>query len=60
VGLREVPTLVLAGTASDAGMRNGAAAIAAALPDAEHGELPDQTHDVAPEVLTPELVRFFS
>lgn len=55
-----VPTLVLVGTAGRDRMRNAARALAAGLPDATHGELTDQTHDVAPEVLAPALIRFFS
>ncbi len=56
----KVPTLVLAGTAGGDRMRNAARAIAAVLPDARHAELADQTHDVAPEVLAPELIGFLS
>jgi pimeloyl-ACP methyl ester carboxylesterase len=55
----KVPTLVLDGGASPASLRDAAAALAAAIPQAEHRTLPEQTHDVAPDSLAPELIRFF-
>lgn len=53
------PTLVMDGGASPVWMRNGATALAAVLPNAQHRTLPDQTHEVAPEVIVPELEQFF-
>jgi len=40
--------------------RNACRALADALPNAEYRTLDGQTHEVAPEVLAPELDRFFS
>lgn len=54
-----VPTLVLAGGASPGFMRNGAAALAAVLPDATSRILEGQTHGAAPERLAPVLLDFF-
>lgn len=54
-----VPALVLAGGKSPAWMRNGAKALADALPRAEHRVLAGQTHMVKAGVLGPELVAFF-
>ena len=47
------PTLVIAGGASWAWMRNTAQALADILPNAQHRILEGQTHDVAPNVLAP-------
>ncbi len=55
-----VPTLVIDGGASPAFMHNAAQASADALPNAKRRTLEGQTHDVAPEVLAPLLVEFFS
>ncbi|MGW4642376.1 alpha/beta fold hydrolase [Sphaerisporangium sp. NPDC004334] len=54
-----VPSLVLAGDAGPAPLRQAARATAEALPNAEYRTLPGQTHDVAPEALTPVLTAFF-
>jgi pimeloyl-ACP methyl ester carboxylesterase len=54
-----VPTLVIDGGASPASMHNAAQAVAHALPNPQHRTLEGQTHDVAPEVLAPVLVKFF-
>lgn len=54
-----VSTLVMAGGASPAFMQDAAQAVARALPNAKFRILEGQTHDVAPEVLTPVLVEFF-
>jgi pimeloyl-ACP methyl ester carboxylesterase len=54
-----VPSLVLAGGASPAGLQQAAKATADALPTAEYRTLDGQTHDVAPEALAPVLVEFF-
>ncbi|HEX4815894.1 MAG TPA: alpha/beta hydrolase [Nonomuraea sp.] len=53
------PTLVLDGEDSPAWMRNAGAAVVASVPGAVHRVLEDQTHDVAVEVLVPELLEFF-
>ncbi len=55
-----VPTLVIDGGASPAFLHNAAQASADALPNAKRRTLAGQTHDVAPEVLAPVLVEFFS
>jgi hypothetical protein len=54
------PTLVLAGESGDPRLRRAAEALWAVLPDAQHRSLLDQTHDVDPNVLAPELEDFFS
>ena len=54
-----VPALVMGGSASPEGLQQAAKATAAALPNAEHRTLEDQTHDVAPDVLAPVLIEFF-
>lgn len=54
------PTLVIDGGASPAFMHKAAQAIAYHLPNAQHRRLPEQTHDVDPEVLAPVLVEFFA
>jgi len=54
-----VPVLVADGDLSPAGIRQGCAALAKALPDAEYRTLPGQTHQVAPEALAPVLREFF-
>ncbi|CAG0930029.1 hypothetical protein TFLX_01556 [Thermoflexales bacterium] len=54
-----VPTLVLDGGASPVFMHNAAQAAADALPNAQRRTLAGQTHDVAPEILAPELIEFF-
>ncbi len=53
------PTLVLDGGASPAMMHSGADALADLLPNAQRRTLPDQTHDVAADVLAPVLAEFF-
>jgi pimeloyl-ACP methyl ester carboxylesterase len=55
-----VPALVLAGGASTANWHAGARAIAGALPQSEYRTLAGQTHQVAPDVLAPVLIDFFS
>ncbi|MGI8665727.1 MAG: alpha/beta fold hydrolase [Jatrophihabitans sp.] len=54
-----VPTLVLAGGASSAPMRETAGQIARLLPRAGYRTLAEQTHDVDPGVLAPVLADFF-
>ena len=56
----KVPTLVLDGGNSPVIMKNAADGLAKALPNAQRRTLADQTHDVAPEVLAPVLVEFFT
>jgi len=55
-----VPTLVIGGADSPAGLRHAVQAVAAVLPHAERRILQGQTHDVDPEVLAPVLEEFFS
>ncbi|MGH2514814.1 MAG: alpha/beta hydrolase, partial [Ktedonobacterales bacterium] len=53
-------TLAMAGGASPAWMRQAAQAVADAAPSAAYRTLANQTHEVAPEVLAPVLVEFFT
>jgi pimeloyl-ACP methyl ester carboxylesterase len=55
-----VPTLVMDGGASFAGMGETAQALADALPDGHRRTLEGQEHNVAPEALAPVLVEFFA
>ncbi len=55
-----IPTLVIDGGDGPASMRQGAQALADALPDARHRTLKGQTHDIVPEVVAPVLDEFFS
>lgn len=54
------PTLVLTGQNSPAWMISAGKAVTAAIPDARHRVLENQTHNVAPEALAPELLEFFA
>ncbi len=54
-----VPTLAVAGGNSEQFMRDGSAALADLLPDAEFVELPGQDHAVQADALVPVLVPFF-
>jgi pimeloyl-ACP methyl ester carboxylesterase len=54
------PTLIISGEKSPAKLRKGAAAIAAALPNAKHRALPGVSHNVKMSALAPVLVEFFS
>ncbi|HLF88632.1 MAG TPA: alpha/beta hydrolase [Anaerolineales bacterium] len=55
-----VPTLVMNGGASEwSFMHTTAVALAKAIPNAQHRTLESQSHEVAPEVLTPVLIEFF-
>jgi pimeloyl-ACP methyl ester carboxylesterase len=54
----EVPTLVMAGSASFPFMHETARTLSDVIPHAELRILEDQGHDVDPEVLTPALVTF--
>jgi len=54
------PTLIVSGEKSPEKLRKGAAAIAAALPNAEHRTLPGVSHNVKMSALAPVLVDFFT
>ena len=54
------PALVMNGSASEGFMYDTAAALAKAMPAAQHRTLQDQTHAVSPEAIAPVLVEFFS
>jgi pimeloyl-ACP methyl ester carboxylesterase len=55
-----IPTLVMDGGASEwSFMHTTAVALAKAIPNAQHRTLESQSHEVAPEVLTPVLIEFF-
>jgi len=54
-----IPTVVLTGGASMPFMHETAEVLVGALPDGRHQLLEDQGHNVAPEVIGPELVTFF-
>jgi pimeloyl-ACP methyl ester carboxylesterase len=58
-GLR-IPALVMSGSESYPFMHASAQALAAAIPNGEYRGLEGQTHEVAPEVLAPVLVEFFT
>jgi len=53
-------TLVIAGGASPAWMRNSAQTLAETLPHGKYRMLEGQEHNVAPEAMAPVLVEFFS
>jgi hypothetical protein len=55
-----VPVLVMDGGASPPWLRNAAQALVDIVPAASRRTLEDQTHQVAPEVLAPALIDFFS
>lgn len=55
-----IPALVMAGDASYPFMLETAAALAKAIPHAQHRILEGQTHEVAPEALAPVLIEFFT
>jgi pimeloyl-ACP methyl ester carboxylesterase len=54
------PALVLNGGNSPLWMMNAGKAVAATIPEAAHRILDGQTHNVAAEALTPELLEFFT
>lgn len=54
-----IPTLVMNGTETYPFMPIAAAALAQAIPGAQHRALEGQTHEVAPEAIAPVLVEFF-
>jgi pimeloyl-ACP methyl ester carboxylesterase len=53
------PVLVMDGGASPDWIRKTARTLSDVLPDADHRSLEGQMHDAAPDVLAPELERFF-
>jgi pimeloyl-ACP methyl ester carboxylesterase len=55
-----IPVTVLTGGASPALLREAGQALAAALPNAEVQELPNQTHDVDPAALATALIEVFT
>jgi pimeloyl-ACP methyl ester carboxylesterase len=55
-----VPSLVLCGGKSPKQMQAAEAAVAAAIPGAQHRTLPGQTHQVSPKALGPVIAEFFS
>jgi pimeloyl-ACP methyl ester carboxylesterase len=55
-----VPTLVMNGSKTDPRLRDAARAIAEVVPLAQYRELPGQTHNVSPGVLTPAVVEFLT
>ena len=55
-----IPVLTAWGSKAAPAMSKANAAIAAAIPGAEHRILDGQTHNVSPEALRPEIVRFFA
>ena len=55
-----VPTLVMSGSESFPFMHTTAAALANAIPDAQHRLLAGQTHEVSSEALAPVLIEFFN
>ncbi|MFI6302221.1 alpha/beta fold hydrolase [Amycolatopsis thailandensis] len=55
-----VPTLVMDGGKSPAWMRNGVAALAKAVPGAEHRTIEGQTHMLKPKAVAPVLIDYFN
>jgi pimeloyl-ACP methyl ester carboxylesterase len=56
----KVPTIVIDGGDSPSTLRDAAAAVAEAIPDAQRQTLAGQTHHVSPDALAPVLIDFFS
>lgn len=56
----DIPALLLSGSASPDNLQMAARVTAAALPNARHQTLEGQTHEVAPDVLAPVLIDWFS
>jgi hypothetical protein len=54
------PALVIDGAQSPPWLRAGVAKLAQAMPAARHVSMPEQTHDVDPELLAPLLLDFFA
>ncbi len=55
-----VPTLVMDGGKSPAWIRNGVAALAKAVPGAEHRTIEGQTHMLKPQAIAPVLIEYFA
>lgn len=55
-----VPTLVMDGGKSPAWIRNGVAALAKAVPGAEHRTIEGQTHMLKPKAVAPVLIEYFT
>ncbi|MER7865189.1 alpha/beta fold hydrolase [Amycolatopsis japonica] len=55
-----VPTLVMDGGKSPAWVRNGVAALAKAVPGAEHRTIEGQTHMLKPKAVAPILIEYFT
>jgi pimeloyl-ACP methyl ester carboxylesterase len=55
-----VPTLVISGADSPAGMRQAARAAADAIPGARHHSLAGQTHHIVPEATAPVVAEFLA
>lgn len=55
-----VPTLVMSGSESYPFMHASAQALAGSIPNGQYRGLEGQTHEVAPEALSPVLVEFFT
>jgi pimeloyl-ACP methyl ester carboxylesterase len=55
-----VPALIINGGKTDARLREAALAVADSIPLGRHSELPGQTHNVKPDVLTPAVVEFLA
>jgi pimeloyl-ACP methyl ester carboxylesterase len=56
----KVPTILLDGGASPTMLRDAAAAVAEAIPQARRQTLAGQTHDVSPDALAPVLIEFLA
>jgi pimeloyl-ACP methyl ester carboxylesterase len=55
-----IPTLVMTGGASYPFMHEAARTLTGAIPDARHKILEGQTHDVSPDVIAPEIIKFLA
>ncbi|MEU0373004.1 alpha/beta hydrolase, partial [Streptomyces sp. NPDC006283] len=60
LGTITTPVMVVDGGASPAAVREAARLVATALPRGRHRTLTGQTHEVAPHVLAPTLLRFLN
>jgi len=60
LGRIRVPALVLCGGKSPKSMQAAEEAVASAIPGAQYGTLPGQTHQVSPKALAPLIAEFFS
>jgi len=56
----QIPTLLMHGSKTDVRLQRAARAVADAVPGAQHRILEGQTHNVAPTVLAPAVVEFFT